>query len=164
MNLCFDTDPAAEATELAVFSILLVDDDQDCRLLIRDAITECKVSNPVIEADNGAAALAMLEQHAGRATQPGLIYLDIEMPGLNGLETLRRIRADERYRDTPVVMMTGVADEKIMHEAAKLGANSYTVKPSNAELFLKTVLGSTNYWLRIHQYPFNHLPQENCRR
>jgi hypothetical protein len=60
--------------------------------------------------------------------------------------------------------MTGVSDEQQMQEAAQNGANSYTIKPANAEQFLRTVLASTNYWLTIHQYPHHHVPQEQCRR
>ena len=51
-----------------------------------------------------------------------------------------------------------------MKKAAANGANSYTLKPANAEQFLRTVLASTNYWLTIHQYPEHHLPAEQCRR
>ena len=147
-------------------TILLVDDDPDCRMLIRDAIAECKVSNQVFEVANGAEALDFLYargKHAG-AQRPGLIFLDIEMPAMDGQETLKRIRSDERFREIPIVMMTGVADERQMEQAAANGANSYTIKPANAEQFLRTVLASTNYWLTIHQYPRHHLPQEQCRR
>jgi response regulator RpfG family c-di-GMP phosphodiesterase len=61
-------------------------------------------------------------------------------------------------------MMTGVADEDEMRKAAVNGANSYTLKPANAEQFLRTVVASTNYWLEIHQYPRHHLPAAECRR
>jgi len=147
-------------------TILLVDDDPDCRLLIRDAIAECKVSNAVFEVANGAEALEFLKQRGKHvsAPRPGLIYLDLEMPGMNGQETLKAIKADPDLRDIPVVMMTGVCDEQEMMLAAKNGANSYTVKPANVEQFLKTVLASTSYWLTIHQYPEHHVPQEACRR
>ena len=147
-------------------TILLVDDDPDCRLLIRDAITECKVSNSVFEVSNGREALDFLKRRApfSHAPRPGLIYLDLEMPGLNGQETLKAIKADPELRDIPVVMMTGVADEKEMKLAAENGANSYTLKPANVEQFLRTVLASTNYWLTIHQYPDHHAPAETCRR
>lgn len=146
-------------------SILLVDDDPDCRMLIRDAISECKVSNAVAEAENGQAAIDLLTANRDHPDRlPGLIYLDIEMPRLNGLETLAKIKSDQKLRHIPVVMMTGVSEEEQMRKAAALGANSYTLKPANAEQFLKTVLASTNYWLSIHQYPDHHLPQEVCRR
>ena len=100
----------------------------------------------------------------GNAPRPGLIFLDIEMPGMNGQDTLKWIRSQEQFRDIPVVMMTGVAEENQMEEAAANGANSYTIKPANAEQFLRTVLASTNYWLTIHQYPKHHLPPEQARR
>lgn len=147
-------------------TILLVDDDADCRALIRDAITDSKVSNNVFEVADGQEALDFLHQRGNwmHAPRPGLVYLDIEMPGLNGLEALREIKNDARLRDIPVVMMTGISDEVQMRAAADAGANSYTIKPANAEQFLKTVLASTEYWLTIHQYPDHHLAAEECRR
>lgn len=147
-------------------TILLVDDDPDCRMLIRDAINECKVSNSVYEVSNGKEALEFLQKRGPwkDAPRPGLIYLDLEMPGMNGQETLKAIRSDQSLRNIPVVMMTGVADEKEMQQAAANGANSYTLKPANVEQFLRTVLASTSYWLTIHQYPDHHHPPELCRR
>jgi CheY-like chemotaxis protein len=147
-------------------TILLVDDDPDCRMLIRDAIAECKVSNDVHEVCNGREALDFLHKRGkyANAPRPGLIYLDIEMPSMDGQATLKEIKASCHLRDIPVVMMTGVSDEVQMKTAAANGANSYTLKPANAEQFLRTVLASTNYWLTIHQYPDHHLPPELCRR
>jgi two-component system response regulator len=147
-------------------TILLIDDDPDCRMLIRDAISECKVTNAVLEAADGQQAIEMLSERAAakEAELPGLIYLDIEMPHMDGIQTLERLKNDPRLRHIPVVMMTGVSDETQMRKAAELGANSYTLKPANAEQFLRTVLASTNYWLAIHQYPDHHLPQSLCRR
>jgi CheY-like chemotaxis protein len=147
-------------------TILLVDDDPDCRLLIRDAINECKVSNSVFEVCNGREALDFLNRRGrfANAPRPGLVFLDLEMPEMNGQETLKAIKADPVLRDIPVVMMTGVADEKEMKLAMENGANSYTLKPANVEQFLRTVLASTSYWLTIHQYPDHHAPAETCRR
>src|SRR5262245_2171443 len=146
--------------------ILLIDDDPDCRLLIRDAIEECKVSNAVFECCNGAEAMEFLKRKGkfADAPRPGLIYLDLEMPGMDGQATLKAIKADPDLRDIPVVMMTGVCDEKEMAIAAANGANSYTVKPANVEQFLRTVLASTSYWLTIHQYPNHHVAADSCRR
>src|SRR4051812_40743347 len=82
-------------------TILLVDDDPDCRMLIRDAIAECKVSNSVYEVANGAEALDFLHRRGSYegAPRPGLIYLDIEMPGLNGQDALKQIKASPNLRD-----------------------------------------------------------------
>src|SRR5215208_1636331 len=159
-------DPVRAAADGGAITILLVDDDPDCRLLIRDAIAECKVSNSVFEAANGKEALEFLKRRGkfAGAPRPGLIYLDLEMPGMDGQATLKAIKADPELRDIPVVMMTGVCDEQEMKLAAKNGANSYTVKPAKVEQFLRTVLASTSYWLTIHQYPEHHVPQDACRR
>ena len=147
--------------------ILLVDDDPDCRLLMRDALAECKVKNIVYEVSSGESAVEFLERGEKylNMPRPALIYLDVEMPGgINGIETLRRIRAKKEFRDIPIVMMTGLCGEAEMKQAAHYGANSYTLKPANAEQFLRTVLASTSYWLTVHQYPEHHLPQSECRR
>jgi CheY-like chemotaxis protein len=147
-------------------TILLVDDDSDCRLLIREAIAQCKISNTIYEVCDGKSALDFVLRRGKyrEAPRPGLIYLDIEMPGISGQEVLRTIKGAPDYRDIPIVMMTGLCDEEQMAQAAKNGANSYTLKPANAEQFLRTVLESTSYWMRIHQYPGHHIPAELCRR
>jgi len=154
-------------TELSTaITILLVDDDVDCRELIRDAIRNSKVSNRVFEVSNGIEALDFLYQRGQwrDAPKPGLIYLDIEMPGMDGQAVLKAIKANPNLRDIPVVMMTGVSDERQMRMAAEAGANSYTIKPASAQEFLRTVATSTNYWLTIHQYPDHHIPPHDCRR
>lgn len=150
----------------APITILLVDDDSDCRSLIKDAIDTSGVTTDVVEMPDGMAALAYLHgQAAGdNRRKPGLIFLDIEMPRLDGIETLRRIKADPQLRDIPVVIMSGVAEGETIKRAAEYGANSYTVKPADAEKFLRTVLASANYWLRVHQFPDHHLPQDESRR
>ena len=136
-------------------TILLVDDDEDCRQLIRDAIEQGKLDNPVYEVASGEEALAFLHRQGvyADAPRPGLIYLDIEMPGMDGQETLKAIRRDPRFADIAVVMMTGVTDDAQKILAMASGANSYTNKPTDALTFMHTVLQSTNYWLRIHQFP-----------
>lgn len=147
-------------------TILLVDDDADCRELIRDAAAQCKVTSDIHEVSGGEAALDFLLRRGpyADAPRPGLVYLDVEMPGIDGLETLKRIRSHAELHDIPVVMMTGVSSERHMKLAAEYGANSYTLKPANPEQFLGTVLASTDYWLQIHQSPTRHMPQEACRR
>jgi two-component system response regulator len=147
-------------------TILLVDDDPDCRMLVRDAIAECKTRNTVFEVENGQEALDFLNG-AGKyrgMPRPGLIYLDIEMPRMDGQSTLKMIKADPALRDIPVVMMTGVNDEEQLKAAAAAGANSYTIKPADADQFMRTVMASTNYWLTIHQYPEHRLATKECRR
>jgi len=147
-------------------AILLVDDDPDCRMLVRDAVADSRVCNTVYEVCNAEDAWSFLCRQPPFASvpRPGLIFLDIEMPGMGGLALLAKIKADPKLRDITVVMMTGVCDEVHMREAALAGANSYTIKPANGEQFIQTVLQSTNYWLTVHQYPNHHLPEDACRR
>lgn len=156
------SDSAAERLR-GPLTILLVDDDEDCRSFVREAIRDCDPAHRVIEHADGQTAIDFLSQ-ADADSIPGLIFLDVEMPGLDGLETLARIKADARLSGIPIVMLTGVADEAYMRRAAALGANSYTVKPARAEQFLTTVQTSTAYWLNVHQYPGHHLAQSEARR
>src|ERR1035437_830729 len=106
-------------------TILLVDDDPDCRTLIRDAIAHGKLENPVCEVASGEEALAFLRRQGqyADAPRPGLIYLDIEMPGIGGQETLRTIRSNPAFADIAVVMMTGVTDDAQKRMAMQNGAN-----------------------------------------
>jgi CheY-like chemotaxis protein len=146
--------------------VLVVDDDPDCRLLIRDAITDTQPGATVCEVSNTADALRFLN-HAGPfadAPRPALIYLDVEMPGATGIELVAQIKADPSFSDIPVVMMTGVCEEQYIRAAAAGGANSYTIKPADAAEFFETVAQSTRYWLTVHQLPGRHLPPARCRR
>jgi CheY-like chemotaxis protein len=147
-------------------TVLLVDDDPDCRMLLREAIAECPVWNRVFEVSQGSAALDFVHRRGpfADAPRPGLIFLDIEMPGISGQEVLRHLKSTPEFRDITVVMMTGVCDEKEMRLAATRGANSYTLKPLRGDELVRVTKASANYWMRIHQYPAHHLPKEECRR
>ena len=136
-------------------NILLVDDDPDCRLFIRDAIEDGNLCNAVYEVEDGKEALDFLCRRDGHSAAPeiGLVYLDIEMPGMSGQEVLKAIRSDKCFDNVPVVMMTGVTDDREKAEAAANGANSYTVKPHDPVEFMKTVMEATNYWIDIHKRP-----------
>lgn len=136
-------------------AIMLIDDDEDCRMLIRDAIDQCHLNNVVLETSGGTEALELLARAGldGQTPMPGLIYLDIEMPDMDGQTVLRHIRSMPRLADVPVVMMTGLEDDLQKRQAAANGANSYTVKPTDPAGFLQTVLNATNYWVTIHRRP-----------
>src|ERR1041385_1679892 len=132
-------------------TILLVDDDPDCRLLVREAIAECDISNQVYEVSDGRLALDFVFQRGQfkNAPRPGVIFLDIEMPGIDGQEVLRQIKASPEHRQIPIVMMTGVSDEDQMELAARNGANSYTLTPALSDQFLRTVLESRSEERRV---------------
>ena len=136
-------------------NILLVDDDVDCRFFIRDAIEDGNIRNHVYEAGGGKEALDFLYRRGAHTDVPeiGLVYLDIEMPDMSGQEVLKTIRSDSRFDHMPVVMLTGLSDDKEKEDAARNGANSYAVKPHEPAEFMKTVIEATRYWIDIHKRP-----------
>ena len=114
-------------------TILLVDDDIDLRNLITHWLE--REGYRVRSSANGHAALDVLAADP----LPDLVLLDILLPMTNGLNVLRRLRADERTRDLPVVMMTGLASEKDVKRGGLLGADDYIVKPITEGDFLERV-------------------------
>ena len=136
-------------------NILLVDDDEDCLMFIKDAIEDGDIRNPVYTVRSGEEALDFLYQRGEHADAPeiGLVYLDIEMPGMSGQEVLKVVRSDSCFDHLPVVMMTGIEDDSEKLNAATNGANSYTVKPHEPAAFMETVIEATNYWIDIHKRP-----------
>jgi len=131
-------------------TILLVDDDPDCRMLVRDIITAAASRARVCEASDGREALDFLRRAGPFADspRPDLIYLDVEMPGLSGREVLKAIRSDPALREIPVVMLTGVDEEDERRQALENGAAGYVVKPAETARFLAVVTRSVNRWMR----------------
>jgi len=112
-------------------TILLVDDDPDCRSLVRDAAAEAGVAAVLREATSGTEAMEILRRrgrHAG-APRPALVLLDVELPGMGGQEVLRRIKADPVLRRMSVVMLTSLDDDRQRQRALHAGAAEYIVKP-----------------------------------
>lgn len=135
--------------------ILLVDDDEDTRFMVRDAIEESNLDPEIYEVETGEEAIEFLSR-TGKFSDcplPELIFLDLEMPGIGGLNTLREIRSREDFRYIPVVVMTNIDDDREKKRAAEFGANSYTVKPSDPDRFIETVKDATRYWSRVHRRP-----------
>ena len=100
--------------------VLVVDDEYDIRYLVQAALEHCEV----LTAADGPSALALL-----RHTAIDAVLLDVMMPGMDGFAVLRRIRADEHYRDLPVVMLTAKAGEHDHVRAFRDGADAYLTKP-----------------------------------
>lgn len=138
-----------------MITVLLVDDDEDCRLMIREAMRDGNLVTRVCEVASGEEALDFLHRRGKYhdAPTPGLIYLDIDMPGMGGLNTLREIRTHEQFRSIPIVIMTNLDDDREKTLAAQYGANSYTLKPNDPLQFVQTVIEVTNYWLSVHRRP-----------
>ncbi len=131
-------------------SILLVEDNpRDAELTLR-AFRKHNLANSVSVAHDGVAALEILFDGTG-AERPRVILLDLKLPKLDGLEVLRRLKADERTRSIPVVVVTSSNQDPDIKTAYELGANSYVVKPVDFESFMKTMSELGFYWLMVNQ-------------
>ena len=122
-------------------TILLVDDDEDCRQLIRDAIEQGKLDNPVYEVASGEEALAFLHRQGvyADAPRPGLIYLDIEMPGMDGLSAAAALRA--ACPDVKIIILTTFGRPGYLRRAMESGASGFIVKDSPADKLARTIRG-----------------------
>jgi two-component system response regulator len=139
-------------------SILLVEDNPDDEALTRRAFKKNNIRNELIVARDGAEALDYLfgtGSHAGRDTRdtPELVLLDLKLPKVDGLEVLARIRADERTRLLPVVILTSSKEEQDMTRGYDLGANSYIRKPVDFNQFTEAVRQLELYWLVLNESP-----------
>ena len=136
--------------------ILLVEDNpQDVELTIR-ALKKHNFANSLFAVENGAEALDFVfcrGHYADRniARPPKVILLDVKLPKLNGLEVLREIRADQRTRSIPVVMVTSSGEDPDIKTAYDLGANSYVVKPIEFDEFTEVMSHLGFYWLLVNQ-------------
>jgi CheY-like chemotaxis protein len=138
--------------------ILLVEDNPDDELLTLRALRKNNVLNEVVVARDGVEALDYLfgtGGHSGRdtAVMPQLILLDLKLPKIDGLEVLKRLRADERTRLLPVVILTSSREEQDMLDGYGFGANSYVRKPVNFEQFVQAVEQLKLYWLILNEAP-----------
>jgi two-component system response regulator len=138
--------------------ILLVEDNPDDLLLALRALKKNNVVCEVVVARDGVEALDYLfatGEYAGRDTSvmPQLILLDLKLPKIGGLEVLRRLRADERTRLVPVVILTSSKEVQDLLGGYGLGANSYVRKPVNFEQFVRAVEQLKLYWLSLNEAP-----------
>ena len=138
--------------------ILLVEDNNDDVELTVMALKEAKITNPVVVARNGVEALDYLfgtGAHAGRDAndQPVVVFLDIKLPLLNGIDVLKRMRQDERTRRTPVVMLTSSTEQADILQTYDLGVNSYVRKPVEFENFVVAARQLGLYWTVLNESP-----------
>jgi len=138
--------------------ILLVEDNPDDEALTLRAFKKNNIRNEVVVARDGVQALEYLfgnPPHEGRDTTPlpQVVLLDLKLPKLDGLEVLRRIRADDRTKLLPVVILTSSKEEIDMTNGYSLGANSYIRKPVDFGQFTEAVRQLGLYWLILNESP-----------
>ena len=141
--------------------ILLVEDNQDDEVLTIRALKKNNIANNVEVARDGQAALDYLYgtgAHAGRdvSAQPQIVLLDLKLPKVDGLEVLKRIRADERTRLLPVIVLTSSKEDQDLLRSYSNGANSYIRKPVDFVQFTEAVRQLGLYWLVLNETPPSH--------
>jgi two-component system response regulator len=139
-------------------TILLVEDNPDDVELTLHALKKKNIINDVNVACDGAEALDFLfgtGKYSGRdiTAMPTVILLDLQLPKVGGLEVLRRIRADERTKLIPVVILTSSKQEQDLATGYSLGANSYVRKPVDFNQFAEAVSHLGLYWLLLNEAP-----------
>jgi CheY-like chemotaxis protein len=138
--------------------ILLVEDNPDDEALAIRAFKRHHISNEVVVAHDGVEALDYLfgtGTYAGRnmMIKPTVVLLDLKLPRLDGIEVLRRIRADERTKLLPVVVLTTSSEEQDMLDSYSLGCNSYIRKPVDFVQFSESIRQLGMYWLLMNEPP-----------
>lgn len=143
-----------------LIEVLLVEDNiNDAELTLRE-LKKHKLANNLVHVKDGEEALDFIfamgkfagQRDAGNL--PKVILLDIQMPKVNGIEVLQRIKSDPKTQSTPVVMLTSSKEDPDIQRCYDLGANSYIVKPVNFERFAEAIRNLGLYWLLLNQPPF----------
>ena len=109
--------------------ILVADDDADDRAILQDAMAELNAEQVLCFAQNGEDVLRLLGKEFNADYKPALIILDLNMPKLNGTETLRRIKGDDRFKTVPVIIYSTSLNPMEKDKCMMLGAHSYITKP-----------------------------------
>lgn len=138
--------------------ILLIEDNPDDVDLTLMALQKNNIANEVVVARDGEVALDLLlgsgpGSFAARGLLPAIILLDLKLPKVDGLEVLQKIRANERTRMLPVVILTSSKEERDLIESYSLGCNSYVRKPVDFPLFVEATRQLGLYWLLLNEAP-----------
>ena len=141
-----------------ITTLLLADDDPDDRMLFRDALEEARWAVHLREVEDGVELIDYLQRRGKYADpadspRPGVVLLDLKMPGLGGLQALEVIKQTEFLRRIPIVVLTTSSAEEDITGAYDLGANSYVVKPSSFSTLVEIMQSLEKYWLEVVTLP-----------
>jgi two-component system response regulator len=140
----------------AVEILLAEDSDADAELTMR-ALRKGSVVNNIVRVHDGVEALEFVFREGSysqrRGGQPRLILLDLKMPRLGGIDVLRRLKADDKTKHIPVVVLTSSAEEHDVLESYRLGVNSYLVKPVEFSAFTNIITQTGLYWAIMNRIP-----------
>jgi len=134
--------------------VLLVEDNPDDAVLALRALKKNNLINKVRVASDGVEALEYIfGKGDGPCLCPKVIFLDLHLPKIDGLEVLRKLKGDERTRTIPVVVLTSSHEDQDVSECYKLGVNSYIVKPVEFDSFMRSVSELGLYWMLLNKPP-----------
>jgi two-component system, response regulator len=139
-------------------SILLVEDNQDDYEATCRAFQKANLCNPIVWCKSGREALDYLKREgaykdAHSVSRPGLVLLDLNMPGMDGRKTLEAIKQDNALKRMPVIILTTSADERDIQACYQTGANTYVQKPVSFEGLIEAIKRLKAYWFEIALLP-----------
>lgn len=142
-------------SETKSIEILLIEDNAGDARLAQEALRDAKVANHLNWVPDGVEALAYLRREGpyGKAPRPDLILLDLNLPRRDGREVLSTIKADDKLKRIPVVILTTSQAEEDILKAYHLNANCYISKPVDLDQFIKVVRTIEDFWLTIVKLP-----------
>lgn len=142
-------------------TILLAEDNPMDVELTLEALNEHSLANQVVVLKDGVEVIEYLNfegQYSKRSPEPpAVLLLDIKMPRMDGIEVLRAIRDDARFKKLPVVMLTSSREEPDLKTCYELGVNAYVVKPVNFNEFIEAVKQIGIFWGILNELPMNHI-------
>jgi two-component system response regulator len=142
-----------------VNEILIIEDNHHDEVMILDAFREQNIHDKIRVLRDGGEALDYFFSPHGCLQKadiyyPKFVLLDLKLPKVGGLEVLKRLKSDERARNIPIVIFTSSNEAKDRNESYLLGANSYIVKPLDADCFSRFVIDIVSYWLMMNRTPY----------
>jgi CheY-like chemotaxis protein len=132
--------------------LVIADDDEDTVFFLQRSLSKAGVKNPIKIVHDGTEVLEYLEKDKDHKI-PRLLLLDVKMPGKDGFEVLKRVRANPRLSRVPIVIFSSSNSERDVNRAYDLGANSYVVKPGSTERMDQFVSKIHEYWMNMNEQP-----------